>query len=84
MNRRRVKYNTNKGNEMDENLNEQSKSQTMSFADYKKKLAECLAQALPNTTLRNERWAAYESDLPEFYQEGLSPEGAAAAMVFNY
>ena len=62
----------------------QNPNQTMSFDEYKRKVAECLAQALPNITLRNERWAAYESDLPEFWQEGLLPEGATAAMVFNY
>lgn len=69
---------------MDKTSDKQPQNQMMSFADFKKKLAECLRQALPNTTLRNERWTAYESDLQEFYQEGLTPEGAAAAMVFNY
>lgn len=68
----------------DKPSDELPKDQTMSFEDYKKRVEECLRRAVPNITLRNERWTAYESELPEFYQEGLSPEGATAAMVFNY
>ena len=63
----------------------QNPNQTMSFDDYKRKVAELLQKWYPNTTAENERLMRdYADDLPTFWRDGWGLDTAATAMVFNY
>ena len=60
--------------------------ESMSFREYKDAIKECLHKALEgfDEEYIRARFDLYEEDFPEFYKRKLSPEAAAAAVVFGY
>ena len=70
---------------MDKTSDKQPQNQTMSFEDYKKKLAECLAQAFaPTTPAYKSAMKEYEPDFEKYWREGWSPDTAASEMALGW